>query len=130
MQYILNIKKVLRENLLRFFRWRGAEISFMTVRSASAIFVGRAVNHALQEARQRAIAGEAALGGDLCVAQCGVAQQIHGMQQSPLLQHFVERLAGEELDGSAQHRSFCAKYFGKGFAGEAGGAGEIGYDIF
>ena len=52
------------------------------------------------------------------------------MQQSPGFQHFVERLAGEELDGSAQHRSFCAKHFGKGLTGEAGGAIQIGDDVF
>ena len=65
-----------------------------------AILVSRALDHSLHELREAIDGLVSAKVGNVCIAQCGVAQQIHGVKEFPLLQEVIQRVTGEELYGA------------------------------
>lgn len=64
-----------------------------------AILVSRALDYTLHELRQSV---DGLVSAEVChifVAEGGVAEQVHGVQELPLLQEVIQRVSGEELDG-------------------------------
>ncbi len=99
------------------------------MRSFLPIFTRGALDVALHELRESVDGSVSALSRHLQIREPCVAEQIHGAQQSPVLQQVIERLAGEELHRTTQCPSSHPHRLRQRLARDAGGAGEVGGEV-
>ena len=101
----------------------------ISVHAILSVLIRRALEVSLHEFRQSIDRLIPALPRHLLIRQSCAAEQIHGMQQSPLSEQVIESLAGEHLHSGAQCTALHAYRLGERLAGGAGGAGEVGDEV-
>ena len=86
------------------------------------IFSRGTLDITLQELREPCDGPVSALMGNIQIREIRATEQIHSMQQSPLLQQLIERLSREQLHATTQRTPPLSYVLGERLARDAGRA--------